>query len=125
MILRKMKEDDADALFEIFSDPIAMRHFGVIFDRPKMDQWVRNNLEHDKQHGFSLLSVVLKDSGEVIGDCGLETDEIEGRTVVGMSDLVGHFWVDWKSYPGGVLHAPDSFDPIQASGLGVRGWHRQ
>ena len=84
LILRKMIEEDAEAFFDIFSDPVAMRYFGVTFDRPRMDKWVRDNLEHEQQHGFSLLSVVLKNNSEVIGDCGLETDEIEGTTIVGI-----------------------------------------
>ena len=93
LTLRKMTESDAEELFHIFSDPIAMRYFGVIFDRPGMDKWVRNNLEHEKQHGFSLLSVVLKDSGEVIGDCGLETDQIDGQMVVGIGfDFKRSYW---------------------------------
>jgi RimJ/RimL family protein N-acetyltransferase len=93
LILRKMREDDAEAFLDIFSDPIAMRYFGVIFDRPRMDQWVRNNLEHEEQHGFSLLSVILKDNGEVIGDCGLETDKIDGQMVVGIGfDFRRSYW---------------------------------
>ena len=93
LLLRKMREDDANSLLDIFSDPIAMRHFGVIFDRSRMDKWVRDNLEHDKQHGFSLLSVVLKDNGEVIGDCGLETDKIEGDLIVGIGyDFKRSYW---------------------------------
>lgn len=93
LTLRKMTETDAEELFNIFSDPIAMRYFGVIFDRQRMDKWVRNNLEHEKQHGFSLLSVVLKDNGEVIGDCGLETDQIDGQTVVGIGfDFKRSYW---------------------------------
>jgi len=32
LILRSMREDDAEALLDIFSDPIAMQYFGVIFD---------------------------------------------------------------------------------------------
>ncbi len=88
-----MREDDAEALFDIFSDPIAMRYFGVTFDRPRMDEWVRNNLEHEKQYGFSLLSVILKENGEVIGDCGLETDKIDGETVVGIGfDFRRSYW---------------------------------
>lgn len=63
LILRKLTEDDAGALLEIFSAPIAMRHFGVVFDRPRMDVWVRSNLEHEKQHGLSLLSVIPKGNG--------------------------------------------------------------
>jgi RimJ/RimL family protein N-acetyltransferase len=93
LILRRMKEDDAEALFDIFSDLIAMRYFGLTFDRRKMDEWVRNNLGHEKQHGFSLLSVILKDNGEVIGDCGLETDSIDGRMLVGIGfDFRRSYW---------------------------------
>ena len=84
LILRRMNENDAGALLDIFSDPVAMRYFGVTFDRAGMDKWVRQNLEHEKRHGFSLLTVILKDSGEIIGDCGLETDQIEGRAIVGV-----------------------------------------
>jgi RimJ/RimL family protein N-acetyltransferase len=88
-----MREDDAETLLDIFSDPIAMRHFGVIFDRPRMDKWVRDNLKHEQQHGFALLSVVLKDNGEIIGDCGLETDEIDGRLIVGIGfDFRRSYW---------------------------------
>jgi RimJ/RimL family protein N-acetyltransferase len=93
LILRKMREADAESLFDIFSDPIAMRYFGVVFDRPRMDRWVRDNLDHEQQHGFSLLSVVLKDNREVIGDCGLETDEIDGRLIVGIGfDFKRAYW---------------------------------
>ena len=93
LILRTMREDDAEAFLDIFSDPIAMRYFGVIFDLPRMNQWVRSNLKHEKQHGFSLLTVILKDNNEVIGDCGLETDEIDGQTVVGIGfDFRRQYW---------------------------------
>lgn len=88
-----MKEDDAEALLDIFSDPIAMQYFGVIFDRRRMTEWVRSNLHHQKQHGFSLLTVILKQNGDVIGNCGLETDEIEGQTVVGIGfDFKRAYW---------------------------------
>jgi RimJ/RimL family protein N-acetyltransferase len=88
-----MRDTDAEALLDIFSDPIAMRYFGVIFDRPRMDEWVRDNLEHEKQYGFSLLIVILKDNGEIIGDCGLETDKIDGQTIVGIGfDFKREYW---------------------------------
>ena len=93
LILRQMREDDAEDLLGIFSDPIAMQYFGVIFDRARMDQWVRSNLDHQDKYGFSLFSVVLKDNGEVIGDCGLETDEIDGKLTVGIGfDFRRAYW---------------------------------
>jgi RimJ/RimL family protein N-acetyltransferase len=85
LILRVMKKDDAKELLDIFSDPIAMQYFGgVIFDRARMDKWVLSNLDHQAKYGFSLYSVILKDNNEIIGDCGLETDEIDGELIVGI-----------------------------------------
>jgi len=93
LILRGMREEDTEAFLRIFSDPVAMQYFGVIFDRARMEAWVRDNLEHQAKYGFSLLSVVLKDSDEVIGDCGLETTEIEGELVVGVGfDFRREYW---------------------------------
>ncbi|MEW5922838.1 MAG: GNAT family N-acetyltransferase [Candidatus Zixiibacteriota bacterium] len=93
LILRKMKEDDAEALFEIFSDPIAMQYFGVIFDHPRMDKWVQDNIEHEQQHGFSLFTVILRENDKIIGDCGLETDKIAGRLIVGIGfDFNRTYW---------------------------------
>jgi len=84
LILRDMSEADTEAFLEIFSDPVAMKYFGVIFDRPRMLKWVQDNLEHQRKHSFSLMTVVLKETNEVIGDCGLETTEINGRLRVGI-----------------------------------------
>ena len=93
LVLRLMREDDAESLYDIFSDPAAMQYFGVVFDRARMEQWVRSNIEHQQKHGFSLLSVVLRESGEVIGDCGLETDEIDGELMVGLGfDFKRSYW---------------------------------
>lgn len=93
LILRQMTEDDTDDLLLIFSDPKAMKYFNVVFDRPRMEKWVAENLDHQKEHGFSLLSVVLKETGEVIGDCGLETDTIEGEFTVGLGfDFRHKYW---------------------------------
>lgn len=93
LFLRKMTEEDTDDFLEIFSDPMAMRYFGVIFDRPRMEKWVSDNLEHDEKYGFSLLSVILKENGEVIGDCGLETDTIDGDLIIGIGfDFKRAYW---------------------------------
>jgi RimJ/RimL family protein N-acetyltransferase len=84
LLLRKMREEDARDFLEIFSDPVAMKYFGVIFDSARMEKWVQDNLEHNKQHGFSLYTVILKSIGEIIGDCGLETDQIDGQAITGI-----------------------------------------
>lgn len=93
LILRQMKHEDMEAYLDIFTDPETMKYFGVVFDRGQMEGWIERNLEHQKKHGFSLLTVVLKENNEIIGDCGLETDEIEGKLTVGLGyDFKRKYW---------------------------------
>jgi len=94
LILRQMTEGDTDAMLLIFSDPKVMTYFGgIIFDRPRVEEWVEENLAHQEEHGYSLWAVVLKETGEVIGDCGLETDTIEGKVTVGLGfDFQSKYW---------------------------------
>ena len=80
LILRPMHESDTDALLHIFADPQVMAAFGVQpFARLQMERWVRRNLEHQDAHGYGLYSVILKENGLLIGDCGLELLEVSGN----------------------------------------------
>ncbi|HEX6035207.1 MAG TPA: GNAT family N-acetyltransferase [Anaerolineales bacterium] len=73
LILRSMRESDFDALYLIFTDPNVMAAFDHDpFTREQMQRWLDRNLEHQKEFGYGLFSVILKETGELIGDCGLE-----------------------------------------------------
>jgi len=77
LLLRPMREDYIDPLLDVFADPRVIAAFGIEpFDRPAMQRWVRRNLNHQEVHGFGLFAVFLKDSGLLIGDCGLELMKI-------------------------------------------------
>lgn len=77
LTLREMRRSDVDGLYLLFSDPLLMR-FWLPFDWSGTEQWVERNLRRYEQDGFGLWTLVLKSSGEVIGDCGMITQEIEG-----------------------------------------------
>ncbi len=73
LLLRPMLETDLDALLLIFTDPNVMAAFShPPFTREQMQRWLQRNLDHQNQFGYGLFSVILKESGELIGDCGLE-----------------------------------------------------
>lgn len=79
LILRPMCAEDTDALLQIFADPQVMASFGVEpFGLPQMERWVRRNLDHQAEHGYGLFSVILKENGLLVGDCGLEVMEVSG-----------------------------------------------
>jgi RimJ/RimL family protein N-acetyltransferase len=78
LILREITLGDFDALFEIWSDPEAMRLFPRTLDRQAMREWIdRNQIRYD-QCGYGLWAVVLPAERRLIGDCGLVTQEVDG-----------------------------------------------
>ena len=94
LILRPMLESDLDALLLIFTDPNVMASFGVDpFTREQMQRWLQRNLDHQKEFGYGLFSVLLKETGELIGNCGLEQMEVNGVQAAELGyDFRSGFW---------------------------------
>ena len=66
---------------------------GVLFDREQMERWVRRNLAHQSHHGYGLFTVVLRENGAVVGDCGLEHMEVDGVAEVEVGyDFRSDYW---------------------------------
>src|SRR5215469_17940546 len=78
LILREFTPDDADALALVVSDPETMRFYPAPFDRDGVEQWIARNLRRYAEHGHGLWAMVLKSSGEMIGDCGLTVQNVDG-----------------------------------------------
>ena len=82
LLLRPMVADDLDGLLGVFGDPVVMAAFDETpFDREQVSRWLERNLDHQREHGFGLFAVCLKDDGRLIGDCGLELMELDGEQV--------------------------------------------
>ena len=74
-----MTRDDFEALYKVFSDADIMRHYPYTFDRERVESWIERNINRYMNDGFGLWAVCLKESGEMIGDCGLTLQNIEGE----------------------------------------------
>jgi ribosomal-protein-alanine N-acetyltransferase len=94
LTLRPMAAADTDAMLAIFNDPPVMASFGLTsFNRQQMEQWVQRNLKHQEEFGYGLFSVILKSSGLLIGDCGLEQIDIEGEKIAELGyDFHSNHW---------------------------------
>ena len=79
LLLREYILDDFDALYEIMSDPETMAHYPAPYDEARTRRWIDWNLENYARYGFGLWAVVLKETGEFIGDCGLTLQNIDGE----------------------------------------------
>lgn len=78
LILREMTQQDFDTLYKILADSDIMRHYPYTFDRARVQNWIDKNISRYRVFGFGLWSVCLKQSGEMIGDCGLTMQIIDG-----------------------------------------------
>lgn len=79
LLLREMTEDDFDALYQILADSDIMQHYPYTFDETRVREWINRNIERYQIFGFGLWAVCLKETGEMIGDCGLTMQLINGQ----------------------------------------------
>ena len=92
--LRTMRADDLDALLAIFTDPQVMDAFASPpFSREQVQGWLGRNLDHQAEFGYGLFSVLLKPTGELIGDCGLEQMQLDGHEAAEVGyDFRSDYW---------------------------------
>jgi [ribosomal protein S5]-alanine N-acetyltransferase len=59
-----------------------MRFYIKPFDRHGTEEWVARNRQRYAKDGHGLWAMILKTSGELIGDCGLVVQEIDGANEI-------------------------------------------
>lgn len=79
LMLREMDQNDYDALYAVLADSDIMEHYPYTFDEARVRNWITRNKERYKTDGFGLWAVVLKKTGEMIGDCGITLQPIHGQ----------------------------------------------
>jgi [ribosomal protein S5]-alanine N-acetyltransferase len=77
--LRELRPEDATDLTHILSDPETMRYYPASYDRAGVEQWIARNRERYQNDGVGLWAMLLKITGELIGDCGITRQELEGE----------------------------------------------
>lgn len=79
LFLREMNLNDFDALYKVLGDAENMQHYPYSFDELRVRGWIERNMNRYKENGFGLWAVCLKETGEMIGACGLTLQNIEGE----------------------------------------------
>lgn len=93
LALRPFTMEDLQSWHQILSDPETMQYYPRPFDIEKTKSWIQWNLDNYSQYGFGLWAVILKETKEFIGDCGMTMQNIHGK----MSPEIGYhidkrFW---------------------------------
>ncbi len=71
LILREMNQGDFPALCAILQDGEAMYAYEGAFDNAEVQAWLDRQMDRCRRWGFGLWAAVLRQSGEMIGQCGL------------------------------------------------------
>jgi [ribosomal protein S5]-alanine N-acetyltransferase len=83
LILRNWRESDVESFYALTSDPDVMRYIGPgeTWDRALTEMVAGRRIRQGVERGYCLWAVELRESGEMIGQCGVQplpdTDEIE------------------------------------------------
>lgn len=93
LTLREICADDLPALRAILQDPRTMAAYEGPFDDAGVQEWLDRNLERYRADGFGLWAVELRETGDVVGQCGLTWQEIDGARVLEVGYLFNRaFW---------------------------------
>jgi RimJ/RimL family protein N-acetyltransferase len=117
LLLREFLPDDIDALAAVLSDSETMRYYPAVLDRAGVAAWIERNRRRYADAGHGLWAMVLKSSGEVVGDCGLTRQTVDGA---GEIEIGYHVRRDlW-----GRGYAPEAALACQGYGFGRLGTDR-
>ena len=79
LLLREFTAQDADALALVLSDPETMRYYPAPYDRAGVEQWIERNRQLYQDDGVGLWAMELAKTRELIGDCGIIRQQVEGE----------------------------------------------
>ena len=78
LILREFVTKDAGALAQVISDAETMRFYPAPFDQAGVEGWIARNIRRYEKDGHGLWAMDLRSSGEMIGDCGVILQDVDG-----------------------------------------------
>lgn len=82
LFLREMTQADFPSLSKILQDADVMYAYEGAFNADEVQAWLDKQIQRYRELGFGLWAVVLKETGIMIGQCGLSMQEYNNGKVM-------------------------------------------
>lgn len=88
LYMREMKQGDFDALSRILKDEETMYAYNGAFNDAETQEWLDRQMGRYRRYGFGLWAVILKENGEMIGQCGVTVQPWKDKEVLEVGYLL-------------------------------------
>ncbi|MGA9349190.1 MAG: GNAT family N-acetyltransferase [Anaerolineae bacterium] len=88
LILRRQRASDIASLTDLWADPKVTRYMGGPRDRDWLQSVFEETAQNPYAEQYDLWPVVEKETGQVVGHCGLLDKEVEGRTEIELNYIL-------------------------------------
>lgn len=91
--LKEMNLSDMKALSSMLQDKNVMYAYEGAFNDEETMAWMQKQIQRYKEYGFGLWGMFLKDTGEMIGQCGITMQEYKDMQVPEIGYLLANrYW---------------------------------
>ena len=116
LYLREMQQSDYPALCKILQDEEVMYAYEGAFSDNEVQAWLDRQIQNYEQHRFGLWAVILKQSKEMIGQCGLTMQDYESNPVLEVGYLFQKaFWHRGYAAEAAIACKEYAFDRFNAN----------
>lgn len=114
LIIREYSKADVDRLYNILSDPVTMQFWPKPYTRDQVVDRIDYNIASYAERGYGRYAILETQSGNLIGECGINQLELDGQVVHDLNYIIDHqYWgrsyateaaTAIKNYACSVLH---------------------
>lgn len=116
LLLRELEGGDYEGLCRILKEPEVMYAYEHAFDDAEVCGWLERQRERYDKDGFGLWAVILKESGELIGQCGITMQKTDDEEVMEVGYLFQKsYWHNGYALEAAVACREYAFETLRAT----------
>lgn len=115
LYLREMNRSDFESLCKILQDEETMFAYEGAFNDTEAQEWLDKQIARYQKWGYGLWAVILKETGEMIGQCGLTMQTWKDQEVLEIGYLIQRqYWHNGYAIEAAIACKKYAFEVLDA-----------